>query len=182
MFTGRRAHELKVWLEGQAEEARSNEDLARPFAEECRRTQMILPAVSSIERLCADVLVKAERRIETRIVGRLNEDLQARLDALLAEDVEGRLSRFIHCPSGHACMPERVVAPIRGRQELCRHQPPSGSFGNSTTARTSFRPFRRRAASSDHPPASPGRALLHRLSEGHYQRQSVNLPTFSMVY
>lgn len=95
MFTGRGARDLKDWLEGQAEEARSNEDLARRFVEECRRTQMILPAVSSIERLCADALVEAERRIEARIVWRLDANMQGRLDALLSEDVEGRLSRFI---------------------------------------------------------------------------------------
>jgi len=95
MFTGRGARDLKDWLEGQAEEARSNEDLARRFVEECRRTQIILPAISSIERLCADALVEAERRIEARIVCRLCANIQARLDALLSEDVEGRLSRFI---------------------------------------------------------------------------------------
>jgi TnpA family transposase len=95
MFTGRGARDLKDWLEGQAEEARSNEDLARRFVEECRRVQMVLPAVSSIERLCADALVEAERRIENRIVVRLDDDMQDRLDALLSEDVDGRLSRFI---------------------------------------------------------------------------------------
>jgi hypothetical protein len=63
MFTWRGARDLKAWPEGQAEEARSNENLARCFVEECRRTQMILPAISNIERLCADTLVEAERRI-----------------------------------------------------------------------------------------------------------------------
>jgi len=95
MFTGRGARDLKQWLEGQAEQARSNEDLARRFVEECRRLQIILPAISSIERLSADALVSAERRIEARIVSRLGCELQSQLDALLAEDVDGRLSRFI---------------------------------------------------------------------------------------
>lgn len=95
MFTGRGARDLKQWLEGQAEQARSNEDLARRFVEECRRLQIILPAISSVERLSADALVSAERRIEARIVSRLGCELQSQLDALLAEDVDGRLSRFI---------------------------------------------------------------------------------------
>ena len=77
MFTGRGARDLKTGLEGQAEEARPNEDLARRFVEECRRTQMIFPAVSSIERLCADALVEAERRLEARIVCRLGATMQA---------------------------------------------------------------------------------------------------------
>lgn len=95
MFTGRGARDLTAWLEGEAEVAKSNEDLARRFVEECRRTQIVLPAVSSIERLCADALVEAERRIETRIVDRLCETAKTRLDEMLTEDVEGRVSRFI---------------------------------------------------------------------------------------
>lgn len=95
MFTGRGARDLKDWLAGQAEQARSNEDLARRFVEECRRTQIILPAVSSIERLCADTLVDAERRIEARIVGGLGDGMKDQLDALLTEDVDSRLSQFI---------------------------------------------------------------------------------------
>ena len=63
MFTGRGSRDLKTWLEGEAEVARSNEDLARRFVTECRRIQTILPGVSVIERLCADALVAAERRM-----------------------------------------------------------------------------------------------------------------------
>ena len=62
------ARDLKVWLDEQAEEAGSNEALARRLVEECRRRQVILPAVSTLERLCADA---ADRRIEERIAGRL---------------------------------------------------------------------------------------------------------------
>ena len=47
------------------------------------------------ERLCADALVAAERRIETRIVDRLNNVMKDQLDALLTEHVDGRVSRFI---------------------------------------------------------------------------------------
>ena len=61
-FTGRGTRTLKSWLPGQAELARSNEDLARRFVDQCRRSQTILPAISTIERLCADALVDAERR------------------------------------------------------------------------------------------------------------------------
>lgn len=65
MFSGQGARDLKVWLAREAELARSNEDLARRFVEECRRTQTIPPGVSVIERICADALVAAERRIES---------------------------------------------------------------------------------------------------------------------
>ena len=47
MFSGQGARDLKVWLAREAELARSNEDLARRFVEECRRTQTILPGVGT---------------------------------------------------------------------------------------------------------------------------------------
>ena len=95
MFSGRGARDLKVWLEHEAETARSNEDLARRFVEQCRRTQTILPGVSVIERLCADALVAAERRIENRIAARIDDQAREMLDALLSEIVDGNVSRFV---------------------------------------------------------------------------------------
>lgn len=64
MFSGGGARDLKAWLETEAEGARSNEDLARRFVEQCRTSHTILPGVTVIERLCADALVAAERRIK----------------------------------------------------------------------------------------------------------------------
>ena len=95
MFSGRGARDLKDWLEREAETARSNEDLAQRFIEKCRRSQTVLPGVSVIERLCADALVAAERRIESRIADRLDETMKGRLDDLLTEMVDGTVSRFI---------------------------------------------------------------------------------------
>jgi len=95
MFTGRGARDLKAWLEKAAETARSNEDLARRFVEQCRVAQIILPGITVIERLCADALVAAERRVEARIAGRLDDDMRTRLDALLTEDAGGSVTRFV---------------------------------------------------------------------------------------
>lgn len=95
MFSGQGARYLKAWLEREAETARSNKDLAIRFVEECRRTQYILPGVTVIERLCADALVAAERRIESRIAARLDDQTRERLDALLTEIVDGKVSRFV---------------------------------------------------------------------------------------
>jgi TnpA family transposase len=69
--------------------------LAHRFVKECQSAQIILPGISVIERLCADALVAAERRIETRIVGCLSDAIKTQLDELLTETVEGRVSRFI---------------------------------------------------------------------------------------
>ena len=94
-FAGRGAAELREWLDDQAEDARSNEDLAHRFVERCRQVQVIVPAISTVERLCADALVAAERRIETRIVERLDATMRTRLDDLLTESIEGHVSRFV---------------------------------------------------------------------------------------
>lgn len=95
MFSGQGARCLKAWLEQEAETSRSNEDLARRFVEECRRMQTILPGITVIERFCADALVATERRIETRIAARLDDQAREQLDALLLELVDGKISRFV---------------------------------------------------------------------------------------
>ncbi|KZL12950.1 Tn3 transposase DDE domain protein [Pseudovibrio axinellae] len=95
VFSGQRARDLKVWLNRQAEDARSNEDLARRLIEECRRLQVILPAISTIERLCAEALVAAERRIEARIAQRLDDEQRSALNALLSEVVDDHRTRFV---------------------------------------------------------------------------------------
>ncbi|OED48270.1 transposase [Rhodobacteraceae bacterium (ex Bugula neritina AB1)] len=95
MFSGQGARSLKTWLENEAETARSNEDLARRFVEECHRSQVILPGISVIERLCADALVSAERRIESRIAAKLDGQTKDQLDALLTEIADGNVTRFI---------------------------------------------------------------------------------------
>ncbi len=95
MFTGRGSRDLKDWLESEAETARSNEDLARRFVEQCRATQTILPGITVIERLCADALVAAERRIDARIADRLDDEMRSRLDALLTETADSSITRFV---------------------------------------------------------------------------------------
>ena len=95
MFTGKRARRMKSWLAEQAEAAQSSEELVRCFVEECRRRQIILPGISTIERHCADELVAAERRVEARIAARLDYRIRARLDSLLNENTDGHTSWFV---------------------------------------------------------------------------------------
>ena len=95
MLSGRCAWDLKVWLENEAEAARSNEGLARQFVEECQRRQVILPGLSVLERLCAGALVAAERRVGTPIAAGLDDAMRLRLDRLLTEEVDSGVSRFV---------------------------------------------------------------------------------------
>src|SRR3546814_10779347 len=55
----------------------------------------IRPAITTIERLCADALVAAERRIEKRIAARLDTVACDGLDRLTTEMLPGAISRFI---------------------------------------------------------------------------------------
>lgn len=95
MFTGRGARDLTEWLAGEAETTQSNADLAQRFVDRCRLSMMIVPGVTTVERLCADALVAAERRIETRIVDRLDDDAKHKLGGLLSELIDDRITRFV---------------------------------------------------------------------------------------
>lgn len=46
------------------------------FVKECRRRQIGLPGISTIEKLCADALVAVERRIEAQIAARLDDRMR----------------------------------------------------------------------------------------------------------
>lgn len=95
MFKGKRAKQMRAWLDREAEVAVNSESLVRGFVEECRRRRIILPNTATIERCCADALFAAERRIDARIAARLDSTMRMRLNGLLAEKVDGRTSRFV---------------------------------------------------------------------------------------
>ena len=121
-FAGCAARDLKAWLDEQAEEAGSNEALAKRLVEECRRRQVILPAVSTLERLCADAAVAADRRIEERIAGRLDPAMRTTLDGLLTETLEGRVTRFVWLrqfePGNNAAVAGRLLERLEFLQRL----------------------------------------------------------------
>ena len=94
-FAGGAAYELGDRLREEAPRAQSNEDLVRRFVEACRHTRTILPATTTIERICADALVDAERRIEARIAERVPPGLRRDLEHLLEETVDAGVTRFV---------------------------------------------------------------------------------------
>ena len=55
----------------------------------------MLPATTTVERLCADALVSAERRIEERIASRLDAATRTALDELLSETMPNGTTRFV---------------------------------------------------------------------------------------
>jgi TnpA family transposase len=65
------------------------------FLTELRKRLIIVPAISTVERCCADALVFAEREITSRIAARLSVEQTNRLQALLSETADGRITRFV---------------------------------------------------------------------------------------
>ncbi|MGH0002591.1 Tn3 family transposase [Pseudovibrio ascidiaceicola] len=93
-FTGKARAGALSWLNQAAENARTNDQLANDFLRELRERKIIVPAVTTVERCCADALVLAERSISERILGRLSTQEQVRLASLLTEHVDGHMTRF----------------------------------------------------------------------------------------
>ena len=143
-FSGGAARELVERLREEAEQAQSNEDLARRFVEVCRRTRTILPATTTIERLCADALVDAERRIEARIAERVPPGLRRDLEHLLEETADAGVTRFVWLrqfePGGNSAGRQPAAGPPRA--------PPA--------PRRSGRPLPRNPSASDHAAAPAG--------------------------
>ena len=130
-FSGGAARELGDRLREEAEQARSNEDLVRRFVDACRRTGTILPATTTIERLCADALVDAERRIEARIAERVPPGLRRDLEHLLEETVDAGVTRFVWLrqfePGSNSADANRLLDRL---EHLRRLAVPEGLFGD----------------------------------------------------
>ena len=101
----------------------------RRFVEACRRTRTILPATTTIERLCADALVDAERRIEARIAERVPPGLRRDLEHLLEETADAGVTRFVWLrqfePSGNSADANRLLDRL---DHLGRLDVPEGLF------------------------------------------------------
>ena len=128
-FSGGAARELGDRLREEAPQAQSNEDLVRRFVEACRRTRTILPATTTIERLCADALVDAERRIEARIAERVPPGLRRDLEHLLDETVDAGVTRFVWLrqfePGSNSAAANRLLDRL---EHLRRLNVPEGLF------------------------------------------------------
>ena len=128
-FSGGAARELGDRLREEAPQAQSNEDLVRRFVEACRRTRTILPATTTIERLCADALVDAERRIEARIAERVPPGLRRDLEHLLDETVDAGVTRFVWLrqfePGSNSAAANRLLDRL---EHLRRLDVPEGLF------------------------------------------------------
>ena len=130
MFAGRRARRMKSWLDERAEAAQSNEETRTMLRGRVPPpADHLCPEPSVIERLCADALVAAERRIEARIAARLDGRMHARLDSLLSAQ------------HGWAHKLVRLAAAVRG-QGTTRPTPTACLTGLNSCGRSICQPPR----------------------------------------
>ena len=126
-FEGRARHEISLWLAPAAEAATDNAGLAAGLLNEMRSRRIIVPGPATVERVCADALVQAERRVARRIVDRLARKARRRLDALLDEATEQGVSRFVWLrqfePGGNSAEMNRLLDRLDVLRAL---NPPAG--------------------------------------------------------
>lgn len=84
--------EFTSWLKHAAIETRNGFEVAELFVQECRNCKIILPGITVIERLCADARVAAEREVIEIISSRLDAEMKGKLEKLLSDTVDGRLT------------------------------------------------------------------------------------------
>ena len=162
VLLGRRGASLVAGLREEAPQAQSNEDLVRRFVEACPHTRTILPATTTIERLCADALVEAERRIEARIAERVPPGLRRDLEQLLEETVDAGVTRFVWLrqfePGSNSADANRLLDRL---EHLRRLAVPEGLFGDipphRITNRSSATRRPRSARRLGHSPSWEGR-------------------------
>jgi TnpA family transposase len=86
--------ELQDWLRGVALITIDGVAVVAALAEEMRRRRIIIPGVTVLERLAAEVISTADNRIITSIADRLRLEQRRRLDVLCEQKAHERQSRF----------------------------------------------------------------------------------------
>lgn len=85
---------IAAWLAQTAQHTKNNLQLAERFIKKCRSESIIIPAISTIERLCSNALIKADRDIAARVTSRLDNCMKNDLYSMLEETVDGRLTVY----------------------------------------------------------------------------------------
>jgi Domain of unknown function (DUF4158) len=91
-FEGAARRGIESWLDLAALEAANGFELVAFLQGELRSRRIIVPAVTTLERLCAAALTRSDRTIADRLAGDLTRDQVRRLEALLEVRPDGRLS------------------------------------------------------------------------------------------
>ena len=96
---------VKSWLSKAAEQSTSNEAFAMVIVSYLRENKIVVPASTTLERLCAEELVAAENRITRKIAARLSAGEKARV----RETCEVR-NRYQNLNRAHKAVPVPCTA------------------------------------------------------------------------
>jgi len=111
-------NELREWVRNTAEHAKSNEWLAQAIVRKLRKSKVLLPGPSTLERPCAAELVSAENRITERIAHKLDNRVKLALLAQLEEHVSKTKTRFVWLRQHEVGNNSRVVNDLLDRLEM----------------------------------------------------------------
>jgi hypothetical protein len=103
-FEGRPRREIEGWLDRAGLTARTGAELAVGFRDELRRRKIIVPGITTVERLCAAALTRCERTVLAQLTEGLDREQGARLDRLLdiGPDAAGTWLGWLRQPPGAA--------------------------------------------------------------------------------
>ena len=86
--------ELQRWLLGVALVTTDSAAVVATFAEEMRRRRIVIPGITVLERLAAEVISMADNQLIKTIAGRLRVEQTRRLDVLCKHKAHERQGRF----------------------------------------------------------------------------------------
>jgi TnpA family transposase len=84
-FGTRHYRSISVWLDPTALQTTRGIVLAQAVVEELRRRLIVLPPVAVIERLCAEAMTRAQRKVFALLTENLGAEQRAKLDQLLEQ-------------------------------------------------------------------------------------------------
>src|SRR5271170_3850772 len=76
---------ISVWLDPTALQTTRGVVLAQAVVEELRKRRIVLPPVAVIERLCAEAMTRAQRKVFTLLTEELDDEQRTKLDRLLGQ-------------------------------------------------------------------------------------------------
>jgi hypothetical protein len=82
-FTIAEYRKVRGWLTDLALQANKAPDLAEQLIERLRSQRIIVPAITMIDRLCAEALARGVKLLYKRLTQALDDDCRSKLDALL---------------------------------------------------------------------------------------------------
>jgi hypothetical protein len=83
-FTVAHYRRFALELATLADQTHQGMRLAQTLVESLRKARIIIPGVPVLERLCAEVIVRAQRRLYRQLTAQLSEDQKSKVEALLS--------------------------------------------------------------------------------------------------